>query len=313
MDFEQECYDLFGDLYGADFPAQVQKTLAAEPPAAEAQAPCPHAERAVVGGQTMCSACGLEIEWLDFEPEWQSSLNGRPDASRCHKPRASKGGVFKMFEDYCVGESEAVVKETAKRYARLVEGQTRRAKNRRGLVAACYYHVLDEGGDPRTANDVAVLFDLDSAKMAEGNKVYELQARNRAKASQTQTQTVCHVIGKLAQEAGIPSSHVPQIKDLARALENTSYMLNHSQPASVAAAVIFFFLYMQSVCAADRQPRDPGAQGSTAGSATGGGAANKRPRRRRIKKKEFARLVDLSDITIGRLVKEIWGLLSAEA
>lgn len=238
---------------------------------------CEHASCFDEKGISICKNCGCEVEQLDFEPEWRyygtSDNRISKDPSRCHKSKEPiKGNINKVFEDAKLTElPQAIKKMTEKKYKIIVDGDTVRGKGRKARVAACLLHVLREEGDIRTSDDIRNMFALTKQQMSEGLTVYYTAFPK----DRTQHANPSDFIRKVLQQIRLDFDHYKYILKIAHALNKVDQVLNRSSPHSVASAIVYLYICLH--------PELKEKIGLT--------------------KPKFAKAVNLSDITITKLVK----------
>lgn len=239
---------------------------------------CDHADYMEEDGIRVCKLCGCEIEILDFEAEWRyygpSDNRSVKDPSRCHRSKESnRGGLDKVFQDVKLGNlQQSIKKKVEQKYNKIVGTTTVRGKARRAIVAACLLFVYREQGDIRTSDQIRGSFELSKQEMSDGLTRY-----NRTfPEDRTNHVSVEDLLHKIMRMTGIDMRHYQIILRITRCLHNTDLTLKHSNPQSVASAIIYLYLCMK--------PEYKQSLG--------------------LNKSKFASKARLSDITISKLVKK---------
>lgn len=238
---------------------------------------CEHRSSFEQNGLTICKDCGCEIEVLDFQPEWRfygaSDNKSTKDPSRCHKTKENvKGNIDKVFLDAKLTElPESIKKKTEQRYKKIVNGDTVRGKGRRARVAACLLFVLRDEGDIRTSDNIRNMFSLTKQQMSEGLTAYHTTFPE----DRTQHATPSDFTKRVLKQTNIDEIHYKEILKMTKLLNKVDPVLNRSSPHSVASAIVYLYISLH-----------PEIKESTG-----------------LTKTKFASCVNLSDITITKLVK----------
>ena len=240
---------------------------------------CPHTNYSEIDGTSVCDECGCEVKTLDFQPEWRfygaSDSRNTGDPSRCHRTKEStRGGIDKVFQDHKLTQiPQAIRKKTEVKYKKMVGPDTVRGKGRRARVAACLMYVYRDEGINYTADEVRGMFDLTKQEMSVGLTHYHATfPEDRVKHLNPQD-LIQRVMTRMKINR---AKHYRYVLRIARCLDKTDRTLIRSNPASVAAAIVYFY-----ICLTPTLKKQIG-----------------------FTKTKFARQMKLSDITITKLVKQ---------
>ena len=113
-----------------------------------------------------------------------------------------------------------------------------RGKCRKSIVAVCLFHTYQEFGEYCTSNYIQELFNLKQNNMNLGMIKY-LKAFPEASTKHITPEKLLPWIMKLT---GVDRSHYRRILAMTRYIISTSELVERSNPQSVAAAIIFFYL-----------------------------------------------------------------------
>jgi len=236
-------------------------------------------------GLFACRRCCTEIELYTFKPEWRyygaSDNRVNKDPSRCHYTNGGNRGLEETFLRSKMEIAPALKKATEEKYnkvvSRLREGggkSTVRGKRKTAIVCACLLHVYRElYGEFRTAAHIRNNFDLTQKDMSRGLQEYFRTFPNDRN-SCTEPEDLLRWQMTLS---GIHISHFACVRKIAEYLKQTSQNFTRSNPQSVSAAILYFYL-----CLNKEYKEGLG-----------------------LSKKEFAKKVGLSEITINKLVNEV--------
>lgn len=284
--FDDELLDFFGD---AETITNIKTQIFDTPVSND----CKHENCFEADGLNICKECGCEVDKLDFQPEWRyygaSDNRSSKDPSRCHRSKEStRGGIDKVFQDAKLGYlPQAIRKKAEQKYKAIVGNETVRGKKRKSIVAACLLYTFRDEGDIRTSDEIRKMF-IGAGRLRECLTKQEMSDGLRRylhvfKEDRNQYVRPSDLIKRTMHLCKINFSHYKYILRIAKTLEGVDSVLNRSSPQSVASAIVYLYLCLTPELKL---------------------ALN-------LTKTRFAKEVDLSDITITKLVKksgEILGL-----
>ena len=230
-------------------------------------------------GILICRDCKEELNQLDFKQEWtyygQSDNRSSKDPSRCHKTKTNQTGIRNVFKDKQIHASAMMLDIMENKYKEIVnKTSVSRGVGRNSIIAAILFYTYQEFGEFRTAQYIRSKFtDLKQTHMSSGIAKY-LEVFPEARNINITAEIL---IPWFMKRINIDQSHHSNILYINNYIKNTSKIINRSNPQSIAAAVIYFYL-----CINSEYREELG-----------------------IKRKSFAEKTDLSDITITKLVREI--------
>ena len=230
---------------------------------------CTHPDFTSNNGVNVCNTCFCEITILEHDAEWKNV--------RCHTKNPKKGDIKTVFTECKIPNgvvNKAMIERAEEKYKKIVKDDTARGDKRKGIVAACLYYVFSEMGQIKTMKDLENLFNLKRDKITDGMYEYHVAFPE----SRIQHVRPENLISELVKKVGITRQGViSEIMQISKNIENRNLIINRSAPQSVAPAVIFFYLCLN--------PEYKKSIGYT--------------------KKSFASKVELSEITLTRIVKKI--------
>ena len=235
---------------------------------------------------TVCTQCGQVIDNLDFTQEWRyyGAMDSRSmkDPTRCHSHKSTPKGIKSVFEARGVEVSAALIRCVEGKYTKVLEAtgsKVLRGKGREAIVANCLFYAYQENGEYRTSIYIRNLFDLEQKRMSLGaTKYYTAFPEDRVKHI-----TPEKLIPWIMKLTGVETKHYRRIISIARYISSASELVERSNPQSVAAAIVYFYLCLN--------PEYKEKIGAT--------------------KSAFAKKALLSDLTVGKIVREIENLSRA--
>lgn len=241
---------------------------------------CPHTSTyRSESGLHVCHACHAEIEIFSHEAEWRYYDNhvggASSDPARCHPTRSTLKSLKKTFEALDISVPDAIRHHVEQDFAVIVGTKTLRSRNRNSIIAACLFHAYIKFDECRTNDYIRNLFDLSRRDMSRGIKEYQ-KVFPDSRSIEIRPHDLVKWIFSLTH---IERDHYQNVIRILDYIHKTSEVLNRSTSQSVANAVIFFYLSMTQ----NQEYKEKLGLTKTA----------------------YAEKVDLSEITISKLVKEI--------
>lgn len=237
-----------------------------EPPQQDEE--CNH-EYTDCNDEIICQLCGLSFERKVYSSrEWNSITDSKKGLKSYNSSKNSKGNIRNILSN--VEGSEKLKKETQENYILSTSDETRRTKNRKALAAACYLKSLHSQTGKCDIEGVKNKFDLGKSQINLGITMLQKSGIKINISSKP-----IDLIEQTMTKTDCPLQYLTAVKKFCQMLEGTSAMLNHSAPQSVAAAVVYYFFSQR------KNPED------------------------RPNKSVFANKIELSEITITKLEKEI--------
>ncbi len=237
---------------------------------------CKHSEITQISEKNVCIECGFVMkEDLSYDKDWKYSSK---DASQYHKRKPEQRSLFKDVEGMDFPES--IVQNANKKYQNIIKNNIYRGSKRKAIIVACIYYAYIEQGEHRTSEEISKKFNIKKKSIKEGFTRY-CDCFPDASIFYINAK---NLIRQIMVRTDINFIHLRKINKLCDFLENKSALLNRSNPQSVAAAIVYLYLCLE--------PEYKNKLGMT--------------------KIKFAKIVDLSDITITKLGKESQRIIQNE-
>lgn len=231
-------------------------------------------------GISICSDCAIELNSLDFSREWRNFgvLDNRSatDQSRCHKQRATPKSVKSVFDAKCIDLSPALIEQVDAKFKEVLRVNQKklfRGQGRSAIIAVCLFHVYQSIGEDRTTQYIRHMFGINQKNMSAAMTRYYYAFPDDTINHMTPERLIPWIMNL----TGIDRSHYPKILSISKYLSATSQLVERSNPQSVAAATVYFYL-----CLFPEYKEQLG-----------------------LTKSKFAEKAKLSDITISKIVKDM--------
>lgn len=235
---------------------------------------CGHADIVDEAGVVSCLECGEEIRrTITHEKEWRyygsSDSRRSSDPNRVQIRKVEERNINKDVEN--LGFSETIVSKADELYCQVTKGQIYRGNSRKAIVFACVFHAYKMSGKHQTPDNLVKLFGLSRKNGLRGLKIVNVNAPKSSRIH-TAVITPVHLVHDIMDKFRATPEQKKEVILLYARTKNRSSKLNRSRPQSVAAALTYYWI---------------------------------RKKELDISLKDFAKKVDLSELTINKNVKEI--------
>ena len=157
-----------------------------------------------------------------------------------------------------------------------------RGNSRKSMVFACIYNAYKISDNPQSCDNLIKIFNLQKNIGLNGLKYVNLHASSSILKKLKQKKhyiTPLHIIKDIMKKFKGTSEQIQKVITIYNSIKNKSHILNRSRPQSVASGVVYYYILIDN---------------------------------KNISLKEFCGVVDLSALTITRIVKEISMILKTE-
>ena len=142
-----------------------------------------------------------------------------------------------------VGIPKIIIEDAKRMYKTLSETRISRGTNRKGLEAACIYIACKLRGVPRSAKEIALMFDLKISAMTRGCKKFQeiMNLTNFNKKHKIRASGPLDFIGRYCSKLGLDD----EIKDICLHVAEKAHNLeivDENTPSSIAAGSIFLVI-----------------------------------------------------------------------
>lgn len=225
-------------------------------------------------GIISCVECGEEIRHsINHEKEWRyygaSDSKRNTDPNRVQLRKVEERNIVKDVEN--MGFSDTIIGKADELYKQVTKGQIYRGNSRKAIVFACIFHAYKLAGNHQTPENLIKLFGLDRKNGLKGLKIVNV---NAPKDSQIHTSYITpeHLVNDIMDKFKATPTQKSEVIELYVKIKNKSSKLNRSRPQSVAASLTYYWILKKNI---------------------------------NISIKDFAKKVDLSELTINKNTKEV--------
>jgi transcription initiation factor TFIIIB Brf1 subunit/transcription initiation factor TFIIB len=252
---------------------------------------CDHQNILKQNDKEICSDCGIEIsQQLSLEPEWryygENDSRHFTDPNRCQIRKIEDTGIHKDIENMNIKPD--IIEEANKLYNMITSGTIRRGNFRKSVIFACIFNACKYKCEPISSDELQEKFNSikkDSTKkeltkkdISTGLKFYNLKGReiNEIKDKKTTHISPIIFIPKIMKKFNSNQYHIDKVTELYNMIQNKSSLINRSNPQSVISGLVFYYCRLIG---------------------------------KNITCSKFSKIVNLSDITVSRISKNISDIL----
>lgn len=223
-----------------------------------------------------CEDCGVVIDnSIMFNKEWKNNQNRNSnDPSRCLMRKNNEKNIDKDVETLCLPEN--VVQEANKIYQHVVKDNIYRGNTRKSIIFACIFYAYKQLKQPHSCDNLIKLFNLEKRSGLRGLKIVSLNSNSNF-VNKSNYITPEDIIKEIMNEFSANDNDINNVIQLYNSLKNKkSSILSRSRPQSIASGIIRYYIIKNN---------------------------------KDISMENFREKVNLSELTINKIVKEITRIL----
>ena len=212
----------------------------------EKEGECKHEHTIDSDGSIICVDCGEKIKEDNYvceEAEWRyygSNDNVEAsDPSRCQYRKVIDKGITKDLT--VLGFSLDIAEKANELYLIVTNGDIKRSNFRKGIMFACVFHAFIELGQEKTTNYLTKIIKISKRNISKGFTYYGLQMPKDRREKYVYI-TAEHYIPIILKELRVTEDHIQNVLELYRRLKGKSYLLNTSNPQSIASGFVYYYL-----------------------------------------------------------------------
>jgi len=160
--------------------------------------------------------------------------------------------VFTTIQEKCdKNDLPAVIARTAKSlYTLIAETKISRGNNRKGIIAACVFNACKECNVPRSSNEIAKIFDIDTKIITKGIKKYteimRLDKKNIVRTTCIKSITIVDFIDRFSHKLKLNTEHISDIRSIVDQCISLKIDKDNTPPA-MASGCIYLYIKLSSL------------------------------------------------------------------
>ena len=225
-------------------------------------------------GYKICILCGhiVKQNLSNGNKEWRYYGMSNNDPNRTHMRKIETKSIYKDVQNLNLGED--VIYTANNIYTEVTKNKIFRAKSRKSIVFACVFNAYKKLGIPQTPESLFKLFNLKRKVALKGLKMVGMKMDQSSIITKYITPDI--IIKDILENFSTTQDQVQEVVDIYHKVHNKSSKLNRSRPKSVASGIVYFWICENS---------------------------------KHITLKEFSNIVNLSELTIQKISKEVERIL----
>ncbi len=234
---------------------------------------CNHSNVLFQKGSTLCGDCGIEVaqEGEDDDKHWEyyGIIDIKNSSDRCYIKKTKDKTIYQDLVNMNISDH---IKDIANDiYIEVCKGKTHRGARRRSIVFASIFHSYKISNNPQSCESLIKIFKIKRKDALKGLKFINA---NAVKDSPIRTVYITpeDLIRGFLTKFQVSDDKRDEIIDIYNFVKDKSVILNRSRPQSVASGIIYYWIRLND---------------------------------RHISIKDFTKKVDLSELTVSKMAKEI--------
>ncbi len=233
---------------------------------------CSHSNTIFDRDIEICTDCGEEL----LSKFIQNDIKFISDPNNIQIRKSEERTIFKDVES--LGFNEKIVTIANELYMNVTGDKIFRGDSRKGIVFACIFYSFKKCDNPQSYDKLIRLFNLTKKVGSKGIKHINLHISKNSDLKTTSI-SVNTIISEIMSKFNATSDQVDEVIAIYEKIKNKSSQLNRCRPQSLASALVFFWI--------SKRNNDT------------------------ISIKKFIDIVNLSEMTINKIIKEINTLLAS--
>ena len=256
-----------------------------KPPTISSRKPtCKHLKTLTENGIEVCYDCGEELtKNILFDKEWRyygaSDSKHTSDPNRCQARKTDEKTIFRDVEN--MGFADKIVNLANEIYIDVTknidtgDNKIFRGNSRKGIIFACIYHAYKLNGTPQTEINLMNVFNINKKIALKGLKHV---SRNAPKNSPVRTTYVTPIdlVNEIMDKFSASNEQKAEVIEIYNKINNKSSRIERARPQSIASGLTYYW-----ICKKEKD----------------------------ISIKDFVAKVNLSELTVNKIVKEITDIL----
>jgi len=226
---------------------------------------CSHYTHILGIGVYMCRDCGIELT----KSLDSSDMKNVIEPNRCYIRKSSVRTIEQDLTNMNINDN---IKDIANGiYMDICKGKVHRGMRRRAIIFASVFHAYKIVNNPQSCESLIKLFQIKRKDALKGLKYVN---ENSSKESPIRSTCITpeHLIHEFLCKFKVSEEKANEIIQLYQVIKDKSSILNRSRPQSVASGVIWYWIKLN---------------------------------KKQINISEFTKKVDLSELTVSKMAKEI--------
>ena len=238
---------------------------------------CKHENIIIDNYKKCCEDCGINLDKVvSFKKEWRYYGNSDSkfisDPNRCQIRKQNIRGIHNDIAN--LGLSDRIIDIANNLYNTVAKG-IHRGNSRKGIIFACVFHAYKMDNNAQSCMNLIELFGIQRKSGLAGLKYFNLNIPKDFQKFRSNI-TAENIIIEIMNKFEATDDHKNDVINLYKKIKNKSSYINRSRPQSIASGLVRYYILIKN---------------------------------KNISMIEFKKKVNLSELTIENMVKEIAKIL----
>ena len=222
-----------------------------------------------------CENCGLHLDKKILYNDDKKHYNNRKftNQGRCQARKEDNKNIFKDVSNMNVPDN--IIREANKIYQHVVGKRIYRGNTRKSIIFACIFHAYKRLGNPQSGDMLVNMFNMNKKDGLKGLKIVNMNSDNQI-IDKSSYITVENIIGELLNKFSATEQDKKCVLELYKKIHKKSQVINRARPQSIAGGIIRYYIIKEN---------------------------------KNMNIDNFIDVVNISELTINRMVKEITKIL----
>ena len=155
--------------------------------------------------------------------------------------------VFNEIQSRCLENNlpEIIITTSKSLYSIISETKISRGSNRKGIIAACVYYACKECEVPRSTNELASMFGIDSKVMTKGCKNYteimRMSKMDKSRSLDAKSINLDDFIERFSHKLSLNIEDIKKILQLSKICQDLK-LINDNTPPAMASGCIYLYI-----------------------------------------------------------------------
>jgi len=160
--------------------------------------------------------------------------------------------VFLEIQEICKKNNlpNKIINEAKSLYTIISKTKISRGSNRKGIIAACVYFACKECSVPRSSNEIAAMFDIDTTVMTRGVKksqeIISMDKKNKKRLTKTKSINPSDFIERFCNHLKMDETSTKEIIEICKKCMDNN-LISENTPPSIAAGCIFYYVKIKDI------------------------------------------------------------------
>jgi transcription initiation factor TFIIIB Brf1 subunit/transcription initiation factor TFIIB len=203
---------------------------------------CKHLDIISESDMLICSECGEEVKkTISFGKDFKTSSPGKNN-SRCIQRKNEEKSIFADLSQYQLPQN--IIDTANQIFKRVTKGGTYRGHHRLSLIFACVFNSYKQHKMAISIDALKEKFNnsINNKCISKGLKIVGIGLKDSGNLPAFHI-TPYNLVEEILLQFDANDQQIKHVKGLYKSIENKSSLLNRSRPQSVAAGIVYWYMW----------------------------------------------------------------------